>query len=113
MAAHCGALVIRSDRCLIQLVRSFGTGRVAAVTAWSSTLLGPEGTGAEPSLKDRPAPPWIRRCADPDRPYLENCTVDASIKCSRQANNGTRWMPRSEEHTSELQSRLHLVCRLL
>src|SRR2546429_3203784 len=24
----------------------------------------------------------------------------------------TRW-PRSEEHTSELQSRLHLVCRLL
>src|SRR2546429_5351420 len=24
-----------------------------------------------------------------------------------------RWMKRSEEHTSELQSRLHLVCRLL
>src|SRR2546429_3356405 len=23
------------------------------------------------------------------------------------------WLPRSEEHTSELQSRLHLVCRLL
>src|SRR2546422_5898223 len=23
------------------------------------------------------------------------------------------WQPRSEEHTSELQSRLHLVCRLL
>src|SRR2546422_2931850 len=23
------------------------------------------------------------------------------------------WAPRSEEHTSELQSRLHLVCRLL
>src|SRR2546429_6959481 len=23
------------------------------------------------------------------------------------------WWPRSEEHTSELQSRLHLVCRLL
>src|SRR2546429_4937022 len=23
------------------------------------------------------------------------------------------WCPRSEEHTSELQSRLHLVCRLL
>src|SRR2546429_720976 len=26
---------------------------------------------------------------------------------------GTRSMERSEEHTSELQSRLHLVCRLL
>src|SRR2546422_2374847 len=25
----------------------------------------------------------------------------------------TRWADRSEEHTSELQSRLHLVCRLL
>src|SRR2546422_4453439 len=24
-----------------------------------------------------------------------------------------KWTPRSEEHTSELQSRLHLVCRLL
>ncbi len=46
----CGALVIRPDRCSTQLVRSLGTGRVAAVTAWSSTLLGPEGTGVEPSL---------------------------------------------------------------
>src|SRR2546429_6771848 len=25
----------------------------------------------------------------------------------------SEWIPRSEEHTSELQSRLHLVCRLL
>src|SRR2546429_6818068 len=25
----------------------------------------------------------------------------------------SRWLTRSEEHTSELQSRLHLVCRLL
>src|SRR5256884_1312417 len=34
-----------------------------------------------------------------------------------QGNIGTRfiaiWPRRSEEHTSELQSRLHLVCRLL
>src|SRR6266436_9028674 len=36
----------------------------------------------------RRSPPWCRGCADRD------------------------W-PRSEEHTSELQSRLHLVCRLL
>src|SRR2546429_437401 len=27
--------------------------------------------------------------------------------------SGPRWTGRSEEHTSELQSRLHLVCRLL
>src|SRR5687768_18152353 len=32
----------------------------------------------------------------------------------RQAQRfGTEFMERSEEHTSELQSRLHLVCRLL
>src|SRR2546422_5944926 len=28
-------------------------------------------------------------------------------------NRGGKWQQRSEEHTSELQSRLHLVCRLL
>src|SRR2546422_8059651 len=28
-------------------------------------------------------------------------------------SNGPAWLYRSEEHTSELQSRLHLVCRLL
>src|SRR2546429_6514720 len=28
-------------------------------------------------------------------------------------SNRSSWAPRSEEHTSELQSRLHLVCRLL
>src|SRR6266436_9804124 len=41
------------------------------------------------------------------------------IPCRRACRNGrratprTRPDPRSEEHTSELQSRLHLVCRLL
>src|SRR6266581_2715751 len=41
-------------------------------------------------------------------------------KCSRHrptpSPRGTwreRWQPRSEEHTSELQSPVHLVCRLL
>src|SRR2546429_2051683 len=33
--------------------------------------------------------------------------AEASSKCER------RYTSRSEEHTSELQSRLHLVCRLL
>src|SRR2546422_11595761 len=31
----------------------------------------------------------------------------------REPHDGRRHGPRSEEHTSELQSRLHLVCRLL
>src|SRR2546429_3858509 len=32
---------------------------------------------------------------------------------AREDFQDTVWMGRSEEHTSELQSRLHLVCRLL
>src|SRR2546429_4535870 len=35
------------------------------------------------------------------------------ICARRSAAASTRSLPRSEEHTSELQSRLHLVCRLL
>src|ERR1700734_214811 len=41
--------------------------------------------------------PRMRHCALRDRPYLENCTVDASINCSRQVNKGTRWMPWHQE----------------
>src|SRR3712207_8329931 len=40
-----------------------------------------------------------------------------SSQCGRTAKNGNspcaRWSARSEEHTSELQSRQYLVCRLL
>src|SRR2546422_3644011 len=42
--------------------------------------------------------------------------VPASERASERANrdsSGGASSPRSEEHTSELQSRLHLVCRLL
>src|SRR2546429_1962076 len=54
-----------------------------------------------PSLKPKPPPGkwfWIRLPSIP-RPEASHTTWDR-----RQ---------RSEEHTSELQSRLHLVCRLL
>src|SRR2546422_11555148 len=44
--------------------------------------------------------PTSRRSADPSR----------SCGCRRAPSAAA---PRSEEHTSELQSRLHLVCRLL
>src|ERR1041385_6901688 len=40
---------------------------------------------------------------------LSGRTASAARSCSRSRSR--RW--RSEEHTSELQSRLHLVCRLL
>src|SRR5687768_18484911 len=38
---------------------------------------------------------------------------DSAIVESMNANLTASFLPRSEEHTSELQSRLHLVCRLL
>src|SRR2546422_6320385 len=43
---------------------------------------------------------------------LENLQPVGAFKL-RGAYTAIRRMPRSEEHTSELQSRLHLVCRLL
>src|SRR5690348_17902653 len=53
------------------------------------------------------------------------CLADSRIRCARLSrgdartapdflhDSGTRWLQRSEEHTSELQSPVHLVCRLL
>src|SRR6478752_9202036 len=50
-------------------------------------------------------------------PYTTLLRSAASCSTSRGATSGLRPIPaaccRSEEHTSELQSRLHLVCRLL
>src|SRR5690625_6106982 len=43
-------------------------------------------------------------------PYLANCFTQSDQKSSRVA---IKFWFRSEEHTSELQSRGHLVCRLL
>src|SRR5690606_21926604 len=55
------------------------------------------------ALEPLPAGSWVneRRLAMPTAPELSNLPV------------ATRNAPRSEEHTSELQSRENLVCRLL
>src|SRR2546422_6063805 len=36
-----------------------------------------------------------------------------ALRCCRMSGRWEEFWERSEEHTSELQSRLHLVCRLL
>src|SRR5687768_17798576 len=53
-------------------------------------------------ISARPA----RRAAAPARPPTTTRAASAAAPGARPAS-------RSEEHTSELQSRLHLVCRLL
>src|SRR5256884_7738711 len=57
-------------------------------------------------LTDAEQSPGTARCASV--PHNRNCpeslsATESSVPCPK----------RSEEHTSELQSRLHLVCRLL
>src|SRR2546429_3211357 len=42
------------------------------------------------------------------------CSAGSMARASAPSSQRRSWTPlRSEEHTSELQSRLHLVCRLL
>jgi hypothetical protein len=56
-----------------------------------STLLGPEGTAAGLVASSGPnLLPSADAMEGGYRPYLENCTVDASIICSCQVNKGTR-----------------------
>src|SRR3712207_8045883 len=54
-------------------------------------------------------------CSPPKRPVLYGGSYAASLvtDASRAAASTASDAPRSEEHTSELQSRQYLVCRLL
>src|SRR2546422_3267737 len=52
-------------------------------------------------------------CATMGRSVTERIASIASAISARSENVSTMHASRSEEHTSELQSRLHLVCRLL
>src|SRR5207253_11017741 len=62
-----------------------------------------------------------RPCLKPESPCLRKITeqpaapgLDGGVQYRPiDSNVGTPRAPRSEEHTSELQSRGHLVCRLL
>src|SRR3989449_5235456 len=47
------------------------------------------------------------------RPVIEFMTWNFAVLALDQIVNSAAKILRSEEHTSELQSRLHLVCRLL
>src|SRR5690554_7066360 len=50
---------------------------------------------------------------DLSQPFARISMVDAVLKYNPEMSEEVLRDPRSEEHTSELQSRPHLVCRLL
>src|SRR5205809_5688203 len=58
---------------------------------------------------------WMRQRARKTRWRWppERLSMGRWNKSVRSRSLAVFWMTRSEEHTSELQSRLHLVCRLL
>src|SRR3712207_8864162 len=54
-----------------------------------------------------------RLAVDADRVVIEGVAASGSTRTSIDTAIGDGRLPRSEEHTSELQSRQYLVCRLL
>src|SRR2546422_6459143 len=88
--------------------------RCRSPASWASTASfrpGPSSSGHTPCTA---APPtgYSPRCAGSSEGGTACCGRCAgAAQCWRSSS----WpaSPRSEEHTSELQSRLHLVCRLL
>src|SRR3712207_8494393 len=62
----------------------------------------------------RPEASGFRRARDVHRPEaVFRCRRRANVPCSLAEDRAHRGRERSEEHTSELQSRQYLVCRLL
>src|SRR2546429_4853079 len=57
-------------------------------------------------------PPKAYVSGPPKIRVAENGPARVALEVSRETA-GSAFLQRSEEHTSELQSRLHLVCRLL
>src|SRR5205809_1919638 len=71
---------------------------------------------ALPILRHRAARGWTssrRRAGRADRFLPASRRLAMGARSARRRTHAAAQIARSEEHTSELQSRLHLVCRLL
>src|SRR6266436_9052730 len=80
--------------------------RISQVSSWSADVLRPAIQLSRAGQSERTRPAFHSLFAIP--------RICSSFLRSRVAVIKSRWLAeRSEEHTSELQSRLHLVCRLL
>src|SRR3989449_4775689 len=74
------------------------------------------GSGSSTESPPRRKAPAARVTSAPPRstsPNKSNGSPSRGHPTRLRANSGVADVTRSEEHTSELQSRLHLVCRLL
>src|SRR2546429_2659754 len=66
-------------------------------------------TPPSPAREGAPPPPRGNRCRSPSRQTATSRSSRPTADSSWARGSSA---PRSEEHTSELQSRLHLACRL-
>src|SRR5438309_6929496 len=66
------------------------------------------------SLRRIASPSRAPSAAAPPAPFMDRfSTIAIAMRSSKTARKGFSAGTRSEEHTSELQSQFHLVCRLL
>src|SRR5687768_18078523 len=82
--------------------------RAPATRAWWPVRAASGPTAA--TCPPRAAPTWVRKRGRPPARKIPSARGSDSTRLRRGVATP---QARSEEHTSELQSRLHLVCRLL
>src|SRR3712207_8335861 len=94
---------------LIFFFNDTATTEIYTLSLHDALPISPSPTPASASRSCRPTPAWARRSTmgSPARP------ASTSPTCRRTTSTRRTTWPRSEEHTSELQSRQYLVCRLL
>src|SRR5689334_22200136 len=66
-------------------------------------------------LNGKPAEVAVTQRGSPEAPRLQASVIGVEFgsETKSKVTQALNWMLRSEEHTSELQSQFHLVCRLL
>src|SRR3989442_5444716 len=86
---------------------SEGPSRTRTILPWTST---PAQSSRLPYV---PVPPWPAKTTSPATSPLGEPPWGAKSRPTSSRRGAGLRISRSEEHTSELQSRPHLVCRLL
>src|SRR5689334_19381494 len=96
-------------------------GRLCSAFGWTLSRLMAEVETRAPNLVPAaqqagwtdPESGYRRRAVSPPAPGLRGELVEVRLPAGAVVGYDTSPVPRSEEHTSELQSQFHLVCRLL